>query len=45
MKIFVIIFLIYLGYRLVVPKTEINIEQGKAKSIEDDEYTDYEEID
>jgi len=45
MKIFVVLFLIYIGYRLVVPKTEITIEDRRRKKVEDDEYTDYEEVD
>jgi len=45
MKVLVILFLIYAGYRLIVPKTEVSIEDGKKKVIDDEEYTDYEEID
>ncbi len=45
MKVFVILGLIYLGYRLVLPKKEIHIEEQKSQKISDEEYTDYEEID
>lgn len=44
MKVLVIFGLIYLGYRLVIPKKEIHLEERKSEKISDEEYTDYEEI-
>jgi len=45
MKVFVVLFLIYVGYRLIIPKPEIRIEDKKWHKITEEEYTDYEEID
>jgi len=38
-------FLFYVGYRLFIPRSGVSIEDGKVKEIDDDEYTDYEEVD
>lgn len=44
MKLFVFLFLIYAGYRLIVPKKEVHIEDKRTKNLGDDEYIDYEEV-
>ena len=44
MKLLILGFLLYTGYRLIVPKSEASIDKTDNRQISDDEYTDYEEI-
>lgn len=44
MKFIILGFLLYAGYRLIVPKPESMIDHNDERQISDDEYTDYEEI-
>ncbi len=44
MKIFVVLFLLYAGYRLIAPKKEVHIEDNRTQNLSDDNYIDYEEV-
>lgn len=44
MKLFVVLFLIYAGYRLIVPRKEVHLEDKRTQNLSDDDYIDYEEV-
>lgn len=45
MKLLVIGFLIFLGYRLIMPASKVEtIDENDSKDLKEGEFTDYEEI-
>lgn len=44
MRILILGALLYMGYRLIVPRKEIPSAEQDNNQLEDDAYTDYEEI-
>ena len=46
MKLLIIGVLLFLGYRLIMPKTEVqNLEDVDRNDLKEAEFTDYEEVD